>query len=163
MMIKQSARRTFREGDRGRKSLYWFADQSLRNTSYSRNRAQNVFRKLLAKSWGEHRHQHNKIFSLRKKSMSKYFDKNVEKVINLFGRLSLRSSLTRNLETEIMLSYMKMTTPLWIAEKFVKLSMIIFQVLPLILVSPMSIFCQRSYCCLSKSHEFVKDSRFLRR
>ena len=59
---------------------------------------------------------------------------NVENRINLFGRLSTRSSLTRNFEAEIILSCVKMTTPLLLAEKFLRFLMTISQVLPAILV-----------------------------
>ena len=99
-----------------------YMNSELRKAIYSRNMAQNKFRKFGAKFWSENRRQRNKVVALRKKSMSKYFDNKCRK-----------HSLTRNYKTETISSCVRMTTPL-------RFSMTISQVLPLLSVSPMTIF-----------------------
>ena len=63
-----------------------YMNSKLRKALYSRNMARNKFRTFGKKFWEENRRQRNRVVSLRKKSIAKYFENNCSKQDKTFWR-----------------------------------------------------------------------------
>ena len=66
-----------------------YMNSQLRKAIYKRNMVRNKFHKYGRTYWKENRIQRNKVVALRKRSIGKYFAKNVLRMISPFGLLCL--------------------------------------------------------------------------